>query len=49
MAGCGNRVSRRHLFNKLQILPLASKYLLSLLMFLIQTKTFSQQTLKITI
>ena len=38
MEGCGNRVSCRNLLKKLQILPLTSKYLLSLLMFLIQNK-----------
>jgi hypothetical protein len=36
--GCGNRVSCRNLFNKLQILPLASQYMLSLLMFVVQNK-----------
>jgi len=38
MEGCGNRVSCRNLFNKLQILPLASQYMLSLLMFVVQNK-----------
>ena len=30
---CENRVSCKNLFNKLQILPLTSQYVLSLLMF----------------
>jgi len=38
MEGCGNRVSCRNLFKKLQILPLSSQYMLSLLMFVIQNK-----------
>jgi len=41
MEGSGNRVSRRNLFNKLQILPLTSQYMLSLLMFVIQNKNLS--------
>jgi hypothetical protein len=40
MEGCGNRVSCRNLFKKLQILPLTSQNMLSLLMFLIQNKFF---------
>jgi len=40
MKGCGNRVSCRNLFKKLQILPLASQYILSLLMFVVQNKNF---------
>jgi len=40
MEGCENRVSCRSLFKKLQILPLKSQYILSLLMFVIQIKTF---------
>ena len=32
MEGCGNRVSCRNFFNKLQIFPLISQYLLTLLM-----------------
>ena len=36
--GCGNRVSCRNLFKKLQILPLTSQYMLSLLMFVVQNK-----------
>jgi hypothetical protein len=38
MEGCGNRVSCRNLFKKLQILPLTSQYMLSLLMFVMQNK-----------
>jgi hypothetical protein len=38
MEGCGNRVSCRNLLNKLQILPLTSKHLLSLLIFVVQNK-----------
>jgi hypothetical protein len=38
MAGCGNRVLCRNLFKKLQILPLTSQYMLSLLMFVVQNK-----------
>ena len=38
MEGCGNRVSCRNLFKKLQILPLTSQYMLSLLMFGVQDK-----------
>jgi len=38
MQGCGNRVSCRNLFKKLQILPLTSQYMLSLLMFVVQNK-----------
>ena len=36
--GCRKRVSYRNLFKKLQILPLASQYILSLLMFVVQNK-----------
>jgi len=36
--GCGNRVSCRNLFKKLEILPLTSQYVLSLLMFVVQNK-----------
>ena len=39
MEGCGNRVSCISLFKKLQILPLKSQYILSLLMFVVQNKT----------
>jgi len=38
MEGCGNRVSCRNLFKKLQILPLTSQCMLSILMFVIQNK-----------
>jgi len=38
MEGCGNRVLCRNLFKKLQILPLTSQYMLSLLMFVVQNK-----------
>ena len=38
MEGCGNRVSCRNLFKKLQILPLTSQYILSLMMFVVQNK-----------
>jgi len=36
MEGCGNWISCRNLFKKLQILPLTSQYLLSLLMYVVQ-------------
>jgi hypothetical protein len=49
MEGCGNRVSYRNLFKKLQILPFTSQYILSLLMFVVQNKIFSQHIIKITI
>jgi len=38
MEGCGNRASCRNLFKKLQILPLTSQYILSLLMYVVQNK-----------
>ena len=38
MEGCGNRVLCRNLFKKLQILPLTSQYMLSLLIFAVQNK-----------
>ena len=38
MEGCGNGVSCRNLFKKLQILPLTSQNMLSLLMFVVQNK-----------
>jgi len=38
MEGCGNRVSCRNLFKKLQILPQTSQYMLSLLMFVVQNE-----------
>jgi hypothetical protein len=40
MEGCGNRVSCRNLFKKLEILPLTSQYMLSLLKFVVQKKNF---------
>jgi hypothetical protein len=40
MEGCGNRVSYRNLFKKLQTLSLTSQCMLSLLMFVIQNKNF---------
>ena len=40
MEGCGNRVSCRNLFKKLQILSLTSQYMLYLLMFVVQNKNF---------
>jgi hypothetical protein len=49
MEGCGSRVSFRNLFKKLQILPLTSQYMLSLLMFVVQNKNFFSKTRKITI
>jgi len=39
MEGCKNRVSCRSLFKKLQILPLKSQYVISLLIFVVQNKT----------
>ena len=38
MEGCGNIVSCRNLFKKLQILPLTSQYMLSLSMFVVQNE-----------
>jgi hypothetical protein len=38
MEGCGNRVSCRNLFKKLQILSLTSQYMLSVLMCAVQNK-----------
>jgi hypothetical protein len=40
MEGCGNTVSCRNLFKKLEILPLTSQYMLSLLTFVVQNKNF---------
>jgi len=40
MEGCGNRVSCRNLFKKLEILILMSQYILSLLMFVVQNKKY---------
>jgi len=48
MEGCGNRVLCRNLFKKLQVLPLTSQYMLSLLMFVVQNKNLFL-TMKITI
>ena len=39
MEGCGNRVSCGGLFKKFKILPLKSQYMLSLLMFVVRTRT----------
>ena len=38
MEGCGNRLSCRNLFKKLQILPFTSQYILSLSTFVVQNK-----------
>jgi hypothetical protein len=38
MIGCNSRVSCRNLFRKLEILPLASQYILSLMLFLVKNK-----------
>jgi hypothetical protein len=38
MEGCGNSVLYRNLFRKLQILPLTSQYLLSILTFVVQNE-----------
>ena len=40
MEGCGNRVLCRNLFKKLQIFPLTSQYMLSLLTFVVQNNFF---------
>jgi hypothetical protein len=40
MEVCGNGVLCRSLFRKLQIFPLKSQYMFSLLMFVVQNKTF---------
>jgi len=40
MEGCGNRVSCRNSFKKLEILTLMSQYILSLLMFVVQNKKY---------
>ena len=42
LEGCENRVSSRNLFKKFEILPLILQYILSLLMFVIQNKTYVQ-------
>jgi hypothetical protein len=38
MLGCKKRVSCRNLFRKLDILPLASQYILSLMLFVVKNK-----------
>jgi hypothetical protein len=38
MTGCNSRVSCRNLFRKLEILPLASKSILSLMLFVVNNK-----------
>jgi hypothetical protein len=38
MTGCNNRASRRNLFRKLEILPLASQYIFSLMLFVVNSK-----------
>jgi hypothetical protein len=38
MTGCNSRVSCRNLFGKLEILPLASQYILSLMLFVVNNK-----------
>jgi hypothetical protein len=38
MIGCNSRVSCRNLFRKLEILPLASQYILSLMLFVLKNK-----------
>jgi len=38
-----NRISCRNLFKKLQILPLTSQYILSLLIFVVRNNFFFQQ------
>ena len=40
MEGCGNRILCRNLFKKLQILPLTSQFIISVLMFVVQNKNF---------
>jgi hypothetical protein len=47
MEGFGNRVSCRSLFKKLQILPFKSQYMLSLLMIVVQNKTFFNKKQKL--
>jgi hypothetical protein len=39
MLGCGNRISCRNIFKELEILPLASQYIFSLSVFVLQNKT----------
>jgi hypothetical protein len=38
MMGCRSGVSCRNLFNRLEILPLASQYILSLMLFVVSNK-----------
>jgi len=40
MEGCGNKVLCRNLFKRVQILPVTSQYMLSLLMLVVQNKIF---------
>jgi hypothetical protein len=40
MIGCNSRVSCRNLFRKLEILPLASQYILSLMLFVVKNTNF---------
>ena len=40
MEGCGDRVSCKNLFKKLEILTLMSQYILSLLMFVVQNEKY---------
>jgi hypothetical protein len=40
MLGCKQRVSCRNLFRRLEILPLASQYILLLMLFVIKNKNF---------
>ena len=50
MEGCGNRVSCRNLFKKLQILPFTSHInIIFINVYSSQQNFFSQQTIKITI
>ena len=50
MEGCGNRVSCRNLFKKLQILPLTSQFIIIFMnVCSSKQKFFSQQTMRITI
>jgi len=38
MIGCKSRVSCRNLFRKLEVLPLVSQYILSLMLFVVKNK-----------
>jgi hypothetical protein len=40
MMACKNRVSCRHLFKKLEILPFVSQYILSLILFVVKNKNY---------